>query len=175
VVVLGLALYVMLKSVDRNLALLALLLKSMEAVLWAVIALGHLAALLVLIGGTPSTALEPGQVQALVGLLLSVHVPVTAVPGVFLGLNLVVFLYLLLKSKYVPGMLAGFGIVSYALIFIYDLTMIVAPSYSTMTAIQIVGWGPSVLFEMAIGSWLLIKGIAVPQRDDHAPAAPMTG
>jgi hypothetical protein len=77
--------------------------------------------------------------------------------------------------KDVPGMLAGFGIVSYALIFIYDLTMIVSPSYTTMTAIQIVGWGPSVLFEMAIGLWLLIKGISVPQRDDHAPAAPRTG
>jgi hypothetical protein len=171
-VVLGLALYAMLESVHRQLALVALSLKLIEATLWAVIALAHVAALLALGGRVSSTALQPEQVQALVGLFLDAHMPVTAIPGVFLGLSSVVFLYLLFRSRYVPRALAAFGVFSYALVFAYDLTLLVAPSYAAMIAVQVVGWGPSVLFELAIGPWLLIKGITTQQRVRPAPASP---
>jgi len=170
VAVLGLALYVMLESVHRHLALLALSLKLIEATLWAVIALAHVSALLALGGRVSSTELQPGQVRALVGLFLDAHMPATAIPGVFLGLSSVVFLSLLFRSGYVPRALAAFGVLSYALVFAYDLTLLVAPSYATLIAVQAVGWGPSVLFEVVIGPWLLIKGIRVPQRVDPAAA-----
>jgi hypothetical protein len=163
-VVLGLALYAMLESVHRQLALVALSLKLIEATLWAVIALAHVAALLALGGRVAPAALQPEQVQALVGLVLDAHMPMTAIPGVFLGLSSVVFLYLLVRSRYVPRALATFGVLSYALVFAYDLSLLVAPSHATMIAVQVFGWGPSVLFELAIGPWLLIKGIRIQRR-----------
>jgi len=73
--------------------------------------------------------------------------------------------YLLFKSKYVPGILACFGIFSYALIFIYALITILLPNYAAIMVIQIFCWAPSVLFELMIGLWLLIKGINVERRD----------
>ena len=169
---LALALYAMLESVHRQLALVALSLKLIEAALWAVIALAHAAVQLVLGGRVSSMALQPEQVQALVGLLLEAHAPVTAIPGVFLGLSSVVFLVLLVRSRYVPRALAAFGVLSYALVFAYDLILLVAPSFAAVIAVQVVGWGPSVLFELAIGPWLLIKGITVPQgvRPARAPS-----
>jgi len=164
-VVLALALYIILKSVNKNLALLALLLKLTEAILWAVIALSNFIALLILNGQASLTVFEPQQVQALVGLFLNARSSLSAIPMVFLGLNLVVFLYLLFKSKYVPRILAGFGILSYALIFIYALITILSPNYAAIMIIQIICWAPSCLFEVIIGLWLLIKGVNVQQGD----------
>lgn len=164
-VMLALALYVVLQSVGKTFALLALLLKLMEAVFWAVIALGHLAASLTLKGIASSRAIESEQIRALVGLLLNEQVTMNAIPGVFLGLNSMVFLYLLVRSKYVPGMLAGFGVLSYALIFLSNLLAIALPNYATVGS-QIAWGAPSVLSELAIGSWLLIKGISVQSQDN---------
>lgn len=167
VVVLGVALYTMLESVHAQLALLALLLKLVEAALWAVLALAHLAALLVLTGrGSPAAS------WPLVGLLLDAHMPLTAIPGMFLGIASVVFLYLLFRSRYVPRALAAFGVLSYALLFFYDLTLVIAPAYAAIAAIQVVGWGPSVLFELMIGPWLLIKGVAAQPSAHPASAFP---
>ncbi len=163
VVVLALALYIILKSVNKNLALLALFLKLTEAILLAVIALGSFIALLILNGQASLTVFEPEQIQALVGLFLNARMSVSAIPMVFLGLNLMVFLYLLFKSKYVPRILAGFGILSYALIFIYALITILSPNYATIMIIQIISWAPSCLFEVIIGVWLLFKGVKIPE------------
>ncbi len=154
-VVLALALYVFLQSVGKNLALLALLLKLVEATLWAAIAVGHLAALVTLRGASE-------QVRAIVGVLLHEQVTLNAVPGVVLGLSSVVFLYLLVRSKYVPRMLAGFGVLSYALVFLSNLLAMISPDHATVASQM--AWGaPSVLSELAIGSWLLIRGARVPE------------
>jgi hypothetical protein len=159
VLVLAAALYRLLESVDKNVATIALLLKIGEGALWAVIAVAHVAALRALDEGTSGT-LAAGQLHALVGLLLAAHMPITAVPGMLLGLNLVVFLSLLLRSGFVPRGLAAFGVLSYALVFLYDLLLIASPSLAANVAVQVIGWGPSVVFELAVGPWLLIKGIS---------------
>lgn len=151
-VVLAVALYVVVRSVDEPLALVALLLKLVEAILWAVVALGHLAALVALKGSSPSSAL--------VGSLLRDQVTVNAVPGVFLGLSSMAFLYLLVSSKYVPRMLAGFGTISYALVLVSNLLAIASSSHATVGS-QLAWGAPSVLAELALGSWLLIRGISV--------------
>jgi hypothetical protein len=162
-VVLALSLYMILKPVNKNLALLALLLKLTEAVLIAVFALFTFIALLILKGQVSFTAFEQEHIQTLVGLFLNVRISLSAISMVFLGLNLVIFLYLLLKSRYVPSLLAGFGILSYTLIFIYALMTILSPNYASIIIIQIICWAPSCLFELVIGLWLLIKGIKIPE------------
>ncbi len=163
-VVLALALYIILKPVNKNLALLALFLKLTEAILGAVIALCSFIALLIL-KGQALTVFEPEQIQTLVGLFLNGRISISAIPMVFLGINLMVFFYLLFKSKYVPRILAGFGILSYALIFIYALITLLLPNYAAILIIQIFCWVPSILFELVIGLWLLFKGVNVQQGD----------
>ncbi len=155
----ALVLYELLKTVHRTLSLLAVFLKMTEAVLLAVIALAHFIALLILKGQTALTGIEPGQVQALVGLFINQYFYIGGFTMFFHGLNAMVFLYLFLKSKYVPGMLAGFGILSYALIFLYAGITILAPHYASMPTTQVVCMAPSVLTELIIGFRLLIKGV----------------
>jgi len=157
---LGWALYELLEGVDRRLATLGLGLKLVEASCWAVIAMAHVAAFRVLDAEVSAGALEPGRLHALVGLLLAVHMPVTAVPGIFVSLGALVFLPLLFRTRWVPRALAAFGIVSYALVLLFDGAMILAPGCTASVTAQAVGWGPSVLFELAIGAWLLARGVA---------------
>lgn len=145
-IVLGWALYRLLKPINSNLALLALLLKSVEATLMAVTVLIPFIAL---------QAYSSELLQSPIGLIFNSHTAITSIPMVILGLDMMLFSYLLLKSRYVPRLLAGFGILSFALIFIHALMYILTPEYASMPVNQIVFWTPSGLFEMIIGSWLL--------------------
>ena len=152
-VVFALTLYILLKSVNKNLALLALFLKLTEGILLAVIALVYLIALLI-IGQAASSA-----VFALVGSLINSYFYISAIMLVFHGLSSMIYLYLLLKSEYVPVKLAGFGSISYALVFAYSLLLILAPNSATKQMIQAICLAPSILTELILGSWLLIKGV----------------
>jgi hypothetical protein len=165
---LAVALYTILKPIGKTLALLALFLKSTEAVLWAVMTLRNFDGLLVLKGLDSLAARSPEQIQTLVGLFLNAHMSKSAVAGIFLGLSSTLFFYLFLKSRYISGILAGFGMFSYALIVMYDSMLILFPNYAQMLIMQIIGWGPSVLAELVIGFRLLIKGIDAQPQDDPA-------
>ena len=158
-IVLALALYIILKPVNKNLALFGLSLKLAEATIVAVIALLNFIALQILNGKVYLTAFEPEQLQALIGLFLNMHNAIYSIPMVFLGLNLVVFSYLFFKSGYIPKILAGFGIISYAFVFIFALVSLLAPQYA-----MIILAVPSILFEIIIGIWLLFEGVNVQQR-----------
>ena len=170
-IVLALALYIILKPVNRNLALLALLWKLVEATIAAAIVLVSFIALQFLNGDAYVTVFTPEQLQVPVGFLLNEHTALYSIPMVFLGLDMMVFSYLFFKSKYIPRILASFGILSFALIFIHALMYILAPEYATMPINQVIFWAPSGLFEIIIGIWLLFKGINVQQGDKHIEEA----
>ena len=169
-VVLALALYRILRPVNKNLASFALSLKLAEAILVAVIVLLSFVALQISNGTASSTAFTPEQLQAPVGFLLNAHTALYSIPMVFLGLDLMVFFYLFLKSGYIPRILAGFGILSYALILIHALGNILAPAYATTQIAQIICYTPSCLAEVTIGLWLLIKGVNTQPQDSMREA-----
>lgn len=158
-IVLVLALYTILKTVNRNLALLALSLKLVEGVLITVIVLGNYFALLILTGQTSLTAVELEHIRALAGLFLTMRFSLFAIPMIFTGLGFMVFFSLFYRSNYIPKILSGFGILSYALIFLYALITIFLPDYASILIIQVICWAPSCIFELIIGLWLLVKGV----------------
>ena len=160
-VVLAVALYTILKPVNRNVALLALSLKLVEASVVAAIVLVYFIALQMLNGAASLTAISPEQLQASVGFLLNQHTVLYSTPMVFLGLDMMIFFYLFYKSKYIPGILAGFGILSFALILIHALGHILAPNYAAMLIIQVICYTPSGIAEIVVGIWLLSKGLKV--------------
>ncbi len=167
-IVLALALYIILKPVNKNLALLAFFLKLVEATIVAVIVLISFIALQIINVKTYLTMFTPEQLQAPVGFLLNKHTVLYSIPMVFLGLDMILFSYLFFKSKYIPRILAGFGILSFALIFIHALMYILAPKYAAMLINQIIFYAPSGLFELMIGIWLLTKGVNVQQGNIQA-------
>lgn len=159
-VVLGVALYSLLKSINKTLAQFALALKLVEAAIAVVITLGSFIALLALSGNDSYLApLNQESLQAFAGFMLHKHTVLYSFPMVFLGLDMMLFCYLFFKSRYIPRLLAGFGVLSFALIFIHAIMYLIAPHYAEMPINQIVFWGPSGLFEILIGLWLLVKGL----------------
>lgn len=162
-VVLGLALYIVLKHVDKNLAIFALLLKLVEATIATSIVLASFITLHIATEGAYTAIFTPEQLQAPVGLILNMHTAIFSIPMVFLGLDMMLFSYLFFKSRYIPRILAGFGLISFCLIFIHALMFILTPRYATMPINQIIFWAPSGIFEIVIGIWLLHKGLKIQQ------------
>ena len=158
-IILGLALYIILKPINKNYALLALLLKLAEATLMAITVLIPFIALQILSGDEHLALISLEQLQLPIGLIFNSHTAITSVAMVFLGLDMMIFSYLFFKSNYIPKILAGFGILSFAFILIQSLMFIIVPEYATQPIFQIIFWAPSGLFEIIIGLWLLIKGI----------------
>jgi hypothetical protein len=156
VVLLSWALYVLLRTVDQRLALLALLWRMTEAVLGVVtVLIGLFVALLID---------RPGSSTALVDLFLRARAVGFDVVVFFLCLGTIVFCYLLFRSRYVPRALAGYGIVSFAILLIGSLVRLLAPEYA---AVAMVSYAPGILFELGIGAWLLVKGVDLRQGDDR--------
>jgi len=166
VVVASWALYVILKTVHQRLALLALLLRSAEAVLGATTVLISFAVLYVLEGRGGSNALDTEQLQALAGSLLDVRTAGLDIVLVFIGLGATIFCVLLFKSKYIPRWLAGWGIFTYASMLFLGLVSILFPNHPLMLANALYGAGE--LFELAFGFWLVFKGIDLAQWTKHA-------
>jgi hypothetical protein len=108
---------------------------------------------------------EAEQLQALVGLFLDVHSAALSILIVFISLGTIVFCYLFFKSKYIPRILAVFGIFSFLLVLIKAFVVILFP---LPAMIQIVFHLPGILFEVIIGLWLLIKGVNVEQWEKRA-------
>lgn len=156
-IILGWSLYRLLKPVNKDLALLALLLKLVEATLMAVTVLLPFIALQILNEEASMSGLTIEHLQSPIGLIFNSHTAITSIPMVFLGLDMMLFSYLLYKSAYVPRILAGFGILSFVLILIHSFMHILLPEYATLPISQFIFWTPSGLFELIIGSWLLIK------------------
>lgn len=166
IVILALSLYIILKSVNKYLALFALLMKSIEAILWGILAFGHFIVLLILKGLPSLTVYKPEQVQSIVGIFINDYISLTSIAGIFSGLSLMIFSYLLFKSKYVPGLLAALGIVSYVLVSIYDLLTVLSPNFTDIMIVQLVFCTPICIFQLIIGAWLLLKGVNI-QSLDH--------
>ena len=106
VVLLAWALYVVLATVDRNLALLGLLWRIAEAVVGIVVVLAGLLVLLLLNSQTSFGAGEGGQLRVMVDTTLQMRAPGFSVVTFFLCLGTIVNCYLLYVSRYVPRALS---------------------------------------------------------------------
>jgi hypothetical protein len=81
-----------------------------------------------------------------------------------------VYCRLLYTSRYVPRALAGLGIVAFVIMLVGTVVGLLLPQSRDLTMI---GWAPGILFEAAIGVWLLLNGIpTAPAGTAAAAAAP---
>jgi hypothetical protein len=93
-------------------------------------------------------------------LSLGAHGAAYGVGLVLAGLRSTTFCYLWLRSRLVPRALALFGVLASVLMGICSFSFIIFPELEKVIPVAIYG-GPIFLFELAIGSWLLVRGLAV--------------
>ena len=164
VVILSLALYVILKTVSKNLALAALFFRFGEAIIGVVITV--LSGLIPLLLLNSEAVFETEQLRALVGLFLNLRTAGLDIVLIFVGLGGIVFCYLFFTSKYVPRILAAWGIFTYLSMLILSLVSILFPNHPVM--IETVLYTLGGFFELIFGFWLLFKGVKVQQGDVRA-------
>jgi hypothetical protein len=159
VMVLTWALYVLLRPVNRNLALLGAFFRLSELAVLCIATVNSLVVLRLLSGAAYLNAFQPEQLRSLVMLAYQTQGLGMSVGFVLLGLGSAIFAYLLLKSHYVPKALAFLGIFGALLLSIGTLALIVFPG---LTAIGMTYMMPMGLYEVSLGFWLLVRGIREP-------------
>lgn len=168
--VLASALYVILKPVNRNLALLATLWRLVYALMWVRMTLSLFDALRLLSADYLRVS-EAGQLQFLARLYLSARSDQYYVGLLFWALAATVCSYLLYRSNYIPRALAAFGVAASGWCAACTLAFIITPAFAQAVNLW---WfdSPMAIFEIATSFWLLFKGlpssgIAEPHNADN--------
>jgi len=161
-------LYVLLRPVNRTLALVAAAFRLMQTAVVALNLLHHYAALLLLNGGAYAAAFDPPQLHALVALALDVHAHGYDLGLLFFGVSCLVLGYLIARSGYFPralGILVAAAGLAY---LIGSYTLFLAPNYAeTVAPIYVV----PLISEVALCLWLLLRGLNVEQWEKRLGAA----
>jgi hypothetical protein len=156
---LAVALYVVLRPVNRNLALLGAFWRLADCSILAINMLNDFVVLRLVNGADYLRAFDTRQLQALARLFISVEAAGFQIGFVFLGLGSTVFSYLWLKSGYVPRAFAGWGIFASLLLALGTLAIMVFPR---LGVVGLSYMAPMFFYEVGLGIWLLIKGLRAP-------------
>jgi hypothetical protein len=161
VVVLLTALYVILKPVNRGLALLAAFWRLVWVLMWLVMTLNLFDALRLLRGADYLRAFEAERLQALARLYLGTRFDYYYVGLLFGALASTVCGYLWFKSRYIPRALATFGVISSAFCVACTFVFYIFPNFDKIVNLW---WfdSPMGIFDIALSFWLLFKGIRTP-------------
>src|SRR6266498_3040828 len=155
--VLAVTLYAITREVDADLAMLALTCRVAEGVISG-ISIPETLGLFWLATATGAHAPDPGAAHALGAYLLNGDMAVTAT---FFAVGSTLFSYLLLRGRMVPVALAWLGVLASILIVVCLPLELVGILHGPITQLM---WLPMLAFEVPLGLWLVIKGVAMPQR-----------
>jgi hypothetical protein len=153
-VVLLSALYVVLKPVHRNLALLAAFWRFLYALMWIQMTLNLFDALRILTGAEYLRGFDAASLQAAARLYLGMRFDQYYVALLFGALGSTVCGYLWLKSRYIPRTLAGFGLAASAWCTASTFIFIIDPHFAKVVNLW---WfdTPMGIFDIALSFWLL--------------------
>ena len=165
-VLLAWALYVLLKPVNKNLAMLAAWFRLVYTAIFGV-ALHNFLGVLQLLSGTEYLAVfTPEQIHAQVLLLIDAFNNGWLIGLVFFGFHLFVVGYLIIRSGgYMPRLIGIFLVIASAGYLIDSFAHFLLTNYTDykMIFLLIVAI-PGVIGELSLAFWLLIKGVKVQQR-----------
>jgi len=161
-VVLIVALYVILKTVNRNLALLAAFWRLIETFIEVVMTLSSFDVLRLLSGAAYLRAFEADRLQAMTMLSIGAHDAGYEVAMFFFGMGSAVFSYLWLKSRYIPRALAAWGVVGSLLAAASPFGFTILPNFANI--VEPWSYVPILVFEIALALWLLVKGLRPPDQ-----------
>lgn len=159
-VALALILYVLLRPVSRNLALLAAFFDLVAVAIMGVNKLTLLAVLFLLGKGDYLKTFEAGQLHSLAYLSLRLHGYGYSFGLVFFAFDCLVFGYLISKSGYFPKILGFLMMIAGLCYLTNSFAMILAPAFADAIFPSILV--PGFLGELSLCLWLLVKGVNLP-------------
>jgi hypothetical protein len=161
VIVLLTALYVILRPVNRGLALLAAFWRLVGVLMWLAMTLHLFDALRLLRNEDSMRAFDAERLQALASFYLGTRFDYYYAGLLFGALASTACGYLWFKSRYIPRWLAAFGVISSAFCVACTLVLYIFPDFDKIVNLW---WfdTPMALFDIALSFWLLIRGLRPP-------------
>ena len=163
-------LYLLLKPVNKSLALVATFINLIQTAVLAANKLSLLVPLYLSEGSSYLSAFSPAQLQTLSYLAIKAHGYGFAVGLIFFGVACLVRGYLMFKSGYVPKtfgflmVLAGFSYL------INSFALLLAPAFAS--ALFPVILLPAFIGELAFCLWMIVKGVNLAQWQQRIDSAP---
>jgi hypothetical protein len=156
------ALYVLLRQVNKNLALLFLLLNLGGVAVQCVSLLNLFAAQLLLSGADYARVFPADQLQAMAMLFLNLHGSGFVIAQLFFGTWLLPLGYLVFKSNFLPKALGILLMLDCLGVLIWFFQHFLLPDYAIITY---PGLAVGFIAEFSLGLWLVTKGVS-----DHKSA-----
>ncbi|MBA3021719.1 DUF4386 domain-containing protein [Propionicimonas sp.] len=156
-------LYVLLRPVNHDLALLFLLLNAVGVAIQCASQLGLVGALLTSDAAAGSIDVASAQMQLLA---LEVYRTGFVTTQLFFGAWLFPLGYLVLKSRFLPWLLGALLILDGVAELVWFLQALLLPAYP---AIKVPGTAVSLVAEVGLTLWLLIMGVKVEKPSADAP------
>lgn len=161
-VVLVLALYRLLKPVNKNQAALMVIFVIVAVTITCLNMLNQFAALMLINGGDYVAAFDAGQRESLVLLFLNLHKAGYMIAQVFFGLWLLPLGYLVYKSGFLPRIVGILLMVACVGYLVDVLTFSLFPSFDlVLSEFTFIG-------ELLLLFWLLVKGVNAEQWQKRA-------
>ncbi len=158
---LPLALYVVLKPVDKNYAALFVILLLISVPIMAFNLVNQFAVLVLL--RDYLTVFDVDQIHALVILFLDLEEIGYAIGKIFFGLWLLPLGYLVYKSGYFPRVLGGLLVIGcFGYLIDFTTFFLFSSSYESIAAVIML---PTLISELAFTFWLVVKGANVPDMN----------
>ncbi len=156
------ALYVILRSVNRGLALFAAFSKLTYAVFWFIVLLDLFGVLRMLGGAGWSRTFGPDGLAALAGWQLDSSRDAYYIGLTFNGLGSAAFAWVLLQSRYVPRTLALWGVLGSLYEGLCGFAYLIYPHFGTILSPN---WYelPPMTFELPLCLWFLFRGLRSPE------------
>lgn len=164
-------LYVLVRPMNPNLALLSLLMRVTFVAVYAVSKLFLVAAAVLLGRADYLKSFEPQQLQALAYVSVRMHGYAYGLSLVFFGCSLFLVGYLIYRSDYLPAILGVLLLIAGSCYVIHSFIQILDPALAG----RLFPWSllPAFPAELGLALWLLVKGVNVPNWEERA--APVTG
>lgn len=160
--------YVLLRPVNKNLALLAVLFNLIQTAVMVANEIILLVPLFLLGGAEYLKAVEPHQLQAWAYLAVKTNDYGFGVGLIFFGFECLILGYLIFKSGYLPrilGVLMPLAGLSY---LTNSFALLLAPTLAARLFPAILV--PALIAEASLCLWLLVKGVNVPRWEERASA-----
>lgn len=158
--------YVVLRPIDHNLSMLAVLWRVLENAILASLTFASFTALALLQSSAISPEANASELGNIAYALIRVHTYGFQVGFLFLGLGSALFAYLWYRSRYVPRPIALWGIFASLLMAIVAVALIIDPALLSM--ITLAYMAPMGMYEIGFGLWLMFMGIRLPVNDSGA-------
>lgn len=151
-------LYVLLRRVNKDLALLFLLLNAVGVAIQGASMLSLVSAMLQEGGASHMQASSAAQLEGLALLSINVYKTGWVTAQLFFGAWLFPLGYLVYKSRFLPRFLGVLLLLDGIAVLIWFLQALLLPAYP---AIHYPGLAVSFIAELGLGLWLLVKGVKV--------------